>query len=207
MKRILYVEDSLTSQLIVQRMLGGQCELEIAATPASALALLKDRTYDLVIADYLFPGCTGIDVIIPLRQKWSPMELPIIAVSSAMDSELATRLMNAGVNACVAKPLGIQQFRSLVERMLIAPAIEGTPPAVYTITCFQWYERGAFYEYCPELKILLSGPDGNELTLRMQSVLNDHAEKGAQLGFTAREAVRTYRVEREARPDQVAFAG
>jgi hypothetical protein len=41
----------------------------------------------------------------------------------------------------------------------------------------------------------------------MQSVLNDRAEKGAQLGFTAREAVRTYRVEREARPDQVALAG
>jgi PleD family two-component response regulator len=195
MKRILYIEDSVTSQLIVRRILSGINEVTIAPTPRAANVLLAENSYDLVITDFLFPQVDALDLIIPLRQVKSTLECPIIAVSGSMDTALANRLLKAGVNACLCKPLNPVEFRALVERMLAEPFVEHYSSTVSTVNCFQWFEHGAYHEYCPELKAHLTGPNRDEVSNRMQALLHEHAEKGTPLGFTTQERVRSYMVQ------------
>lgn len=195
MKRILYIEDSVTSQLIVRRILSGTFEVVIAPTPRAGNLLLDQGGFDLVIADFLFPQCDAFDLIIPLRQKKSPLELPIIAVSGSMDTALASRLLKSGVNACLCKPVKPQDFLAFVERMLAAPYIEHNSSTISTVNCFQWFAEGAYHEYCPELKQHLSGTDRDDLSLKMQALLQSHISQGKPLGFTTQERVRTYLVQ------------
>jgi len=195
MKRILYIEDSVTSQLIVRRILSGTNEVVIAPTPRAGNVLLEQNSYDLVITDFLFPQGDALDLIVPLRQNKSLMELPIIAVSGSMDTALVNRLLKAGVNACMCKPLKPKEFQIFVERMLQEPFVEGYENTVSTVNCFQWFQHGAYHEYCPELKQHLTGADRAELSNRMQALLHEHAAQGAQLGFTTQERVRSYLVQ------------
>lgn len=192
MKRILYVEDSLTAQTIVRRILGATHDVAIAASPRQGNTLLQQNTYDLVITDFMFPQGDGLDVIIPLRQRKSPMELPILAISGSMDAHLASRLLKAGVNACLAKPINPLQFRALIDRLLAEPFVESHAQATNTVHCFQWFEQGEYHEYCPELKIHLSDSDRAQLSSRMESLLAEHIAQGTPLGFTTHERVHAY---------------
>ena len=148
-----------------------------------------------MITDFLFPQADALDLIVPLRQIKSATELPIITVSGAMDTALANRLLKTGVNACVCKPFKPDEFLTLVERMLQAPFIESYKNTVSTVNCFQWFQHGAYHEYCPELKKHLTGPDRNEVSMRMNALLHEHAGKGEPLGFTIQERVRAYLVQ------------
>lgn len=195
MKRILYIEDSVTSQLIVRRILSGPYDLSIAPTPRAGNVLLDQNGYDLVITDFLFPQADALDLIVPLRQKKSPTDVPIIAISSSMDAALVNRLLKAGVNACLAKPIKPTEFFSFVERMLAAPFVESYHNTVSTVNCFQWFARGEYHEYCPELEQHLSGADRNEVSNRMQALLLEHTGQGNPLGFTTQERIRSYLVQ------------
>ena len=55
MKRVLYAEDSTTSQLLMRRLLANLCELTITSTLAQAEIALLSQPYDLLITDFLFP--------------------------------------------------------------------------------------------------------------------------------------------------------
>jgi CheY-like chemotaxis protein len=195
MKSILYIEDSVTSQLIVRRILSGTFAVTIAPTPRAGNVLLDQNRYDLVITDFLFPQCDALDLIVPLRQSKPALEVPVIAVSSSMDSALINRLHKAGVNACRCKPLKPAEFLALVERMLQEPFLEGDSNSVCTVSCFQWFAQGAYHEFCPELQQHLTGTDHNDLSVRMLALITEHSGKGTPLGFTTRERVRAYLVQ------------
>ena len=63
MSRILVVEDDPDLRPLLEHILvGGQHDVDIAATVASGLALLASGTYDLVIADGRLPDGTGMEV-------------------------------------------------------------------------------------------------------------------------------------------------
>jgi CheY-like chemotaxis protein len=195
MKRILYVEDSLTAQIIARRILGESYELSIAASPRMGNTLLQQGHYDLVITDVMFPQGDGLDVIVPLRQRKTALDIPIIAISGSMDTALANRLLKAGVNACLAKPINPLQFRTLVDRLLTTPFVESHTHLASTVYCFQWFEQGEYHEYCPELKIHLTGLERPALSDRMLQAITDHVAHGEPVGFTSQERVHAYRIE------------
>ena len=195
MKRILYIEDSHTYQLIVKRLLTDPHEVTIVSTIKAAALLLAQREFDLIITDFLFPQGDALEIIVPVRQNKSALVLPIIAISGAMDVALMTRLLKAGVNACLAKPLPPLEFRIFVNRMLDAPFVENFQNTISTVSSFQWFEHGTYHEYCPEITTHLTGTDRHELSQRMQSLLQEFALKGAALGFTNQERVHCYTVQ------------
>lgn len=192
MKRILYIEDSFASQLIFQRMFLDEYELLIAATPRLANVLLETNQVDLIVTDYLFPQDDAFNVITPQRQLHSALELPIIAVSGSMDQALKSRMLSAGVNACVGKPLLKSEFRSLVSRMLSNPFVESGSHDIVTAYCFQWVQDGACHEYCPEVGLHLTGSNRVEVSNRMQEQLHERWTQGATLGRITQERTHAY---------------
>jgi CheY-like chemotaxis protein len=191
-KRILYIEDSVTSQRIFQRMFHPPHDVIIVPSPRAANELLAHTTVDLIVCDFMFPGGDAFEVLTPLRRGQPSLALPFIAVSGSMDQALTASLLAAGANACAAKPFHNADFRALVEGMLAHPFVEADHTGVITACCFQWVEQGNHHEYCPETGDHLTGNDRAEVSSRMQARLQERWARGALAGRISQERTRTY---------------
>lgn len=192
MKKVLYVEDSATSQLLMRKYLANLCELTIAVSPRAGLELVQKQPFDLVITDFLFPDTDATGLVVHLRKSYEPLKLPIIVVSGSMDLTLLSRMLRAGANDGMAKPLNAMEFRGMVDRMLKEPYIRTLEKSIASIACFQWSAKGLFHEYCPEIDVQVSAPTRDEVSRLMFEALQAEAAKGIPLGFTTHEKAVTH---------------
>ena len=196
MKKVLYLEDSATSQLLMRRYLSGLCELVTAAELRVGAAMLQEQTFDLLISDFLFPDGDTTGLIHQVRRAEGTKDLPIIVVSSSMDEALMDRVLKAGANEALRKPLDAQQIRALVERMLTAPYVRKAEGSVTGVNCFQWATKEAVFQFCHELDLTLSGRTQDEVSRLMAAALKERAAQGAALGFAYQETVITHTLRR-----------
>jgi CheY-like chemotaxis protein len=195
MKQVLYVEDSATSQLLMRKYLQSACELTITPSPRAGVALAHERAFDLIITDYLFPEGDALDLITQVRQTKDTRQLPIVVVSSSMDPALQNRVLKAGANDGMSKPLPTQEFRAMVEQMLTEPYVRIPEKSVASVPCFQWLLRGEHHEFCPELGLRFSGPDRDEVSRRMTAAIREKIAGGTVLGYVTHEKVITHVVQ------------
>src|SRR3954469_4183343 len=145
MKQVLYVEDSATSQLLMRKYVSGLCELTITPSLRTAVSLLESRSFDLLIADFIFPEGDATGLLQYVRSSPGLAAVPIIVVSSSLDAVLLSRVLKAGANDGRCKPLKTSEFRSLVEQMLHAPYFRSLEHSLVGVCCFQWVAKGAVY--------------------------------------------------------------
>ncbi|WP_404425181.1 PleD family two-component system response regulator [Nibricoccus sp. IMCC34717] len=195
MKKVLYVEDSATSQLLMRKYLNAACELTITASPKAARDVLSATSFDLIITDFMFPDTDATELIVTLRKTTTPQSLPIIVVSGSMDLTLLSRMLKAGANDGMAKPLNTVDFRAMVERMLVEPYIRTLERSITSVNCLQWAAKGVYFEYCPELDLKVSAETKEEVARLMVSALQEHATRKLPLGFTTHERVVTHTVQ------------
>jgi CheY-like chemotaxis protein len=195
MKHVLYVEDSATSQLLMRKYLNSSHELTITPSPRAALELMEQRTFHLIVTDFLFPDGDAIDFITHVRRKHEPLRVPILVVSSSMDATLLNRLLKAGANDGLAKPLPTAAFRAMVERLFAEPYVRTPEKSLTSVTCFQWVQSDQFHEYCPELGLHCTGESREAVGRRMFEMLREQIGKGAKLGFATHERVVTHVVQ------------
>lgn len=195
MKQVLYVEDSATSQLLMRKYLAGLCELTITPSLRMAMSMLNERKFDLLICDFLFPEGDALDLIQLARKNENTKNTPIVVISSAMDGALLSRVLKAGANEGLSKPLNTGEFRGVINRMLTDPYVRSMDRAISSVTCFQWAKRGTIHQYCPELDLTVSGATKDEVTRRMQTALQDRLAQGAELGYTNHESLVTHVVQ------------
>ncbi len=101
--RVLLLEDSEDDALLVVRELRTRWPglvHEVISSPA-ALPGVLDRPWDVVIADYQFPGATAIDFLRILRERG--LDLPCLVVSGTVEDETAARVMRAGAHDFLRK--------------------------------------------------------------------------------------------------------
>jgi CheY-like chemotaxis protein len=195
MKQVLYVEDSATSQLLMRKYLAGICDLTITPSLRMAVSLLAERQFDLLISDFLFPEGDALDLIQQARKTEALKAMPVIVISSSMDGALLSRVLKAGANEGLSKPLNTAEFRMVVTRMLSDPYVRSMEKTICSVTCFQWVTRGVVSQYCPELNLTLTGATKEEVTKQMQAALQLRLAQGAELGFTNHESLVTHVVQ------------
>jgi CheY-like chemotaxis protein len=195
MKQVLYVEDSATSQLLMRKYLAGMCDLVITPSLRMAMSMLAERPFDLLIADFLFPEGDALDLIQHVRRTETLLAMPIVVISSSMDGTLLSRVLKAGANDGMSKPLNTADFRALVSRMLLSPYVRTLDHAISGVSCFQWAARGTIFQFCPELNVTHSGATKEEVSKRMLATLQERLSHGAELGYTSHEAVVTHVVQ------------
>jgi CheY-like chemotaxis protein len=192
MKQVLYVEDSLASQALMRRFLRETCALTAVPTLAGARDLLEQQPFSLLIADFLFPEGDAMNLITEIRRSKGPLELPIIVVSSAMDAILLSRILRAGANEALAKPIDPPKFCQLVEKMLAAPYVREQEHGVLGVCCFQWERGSGFHQYCPELGVTVTGMSREDASERMLGVIRQRLAAGADIGATKGESMVTH---------------
>ena len=87
---------------------------------ASGIAALEeeDTNFDLMVLDIQMPVMNGIDVAIKVRQNPRFRDLPILAVTALAHPSDAARILRAGCDAYLSKPVSITEVRDAARMLL-----------------------------------------------------------------------------------------
>jgi CheY-like chemotaxis protein len=112
---ILLVEDEPINQKVVQFMLDNLgYSYDSAISGYSALDLIKENTYDLILMDIQLPDINGIEVTKQIRSQG--ITTPIVATTAySFDDELQSYIAS-GMNDVLLKPFRQEQILNLIQK-------------------------------------------------------------------------------------------
>jgi len=121
-KRILVVEDDEKSRRLLVDVLGYHgFEVIAAESGEGGVEAVAGALPDAALLDIQLPGISGFRVLELLRARQGSAPIPILAVTaSVMDTDRA-RILAAGFDAYVPKPVNIRELVNLLNRMLADP--------------------------------------------------------------------------------------
>src|SRR5260370_27391464 len=125
--RILHLEDDPDYSDLVKAMLekdGLRVELVLAGDYADFIAALGTATFDIILADYSLPSCTGLEALQAARQMCP--DTPVLLISGPIGEHAAIESLRCGAADCVLK----QWPERLGTRLRRPPAAteDGAPP-------------------------------------------------------------------------------
>jgi CheY-like chemotaxis protein len=115
--RILIVEDQPLNQKIVGMLLQrlGYREIEYASNGEEAVAMVPQGNFDVVFMDILMPVMDGIEATRAIRLSLEVTRQPaIVATSGHVLASVKEECRSAGMNAFLAKPLSLDDFRRAI---------------------------------------------------------------------------------------------
>ena len=127
--RILVAEDNRLNQTLAIEMLRRLgYEADVASDGIEALACLQQRAYDVVLMDVLMPEMDGVTATRRIRERFSPDGQPrIIAVTASALVGDARRLLAAGMDDYISKPIMARELVAALERSARRPG-DSSPP-------------------------------------------------------------------------------
>lgn len=96
--------------------LGHQLDLVDAPSGEEALLEASRRKVDLLVADYLLPGISGVELMRKIRARNA--DLKVIFISGMTERKARTEMLGAGAVAIFDKPIPLADFLDAVERSL-----------------------------------------------------------------------------------------
>ena len=119
MKLILIVEDNDKNLKLVRDVLQvkGYATVE-AGNAEDGIVLARERKPDLVLMDIQLPGMSGIDAIGVLRADAATAAIPVVAVTASVMPQDRNKIMEAGFDAYIGKPINLKEFLDTVRNML-----------------------------------------------------------------------------------------
>ncbi|MCU0973539.1 MAG: sigma-54 dependent transcriptional regulator [Burkholderiales bacterium] len=94
-------------------------EVERASCVKEAIDRLQSQSYDLCLTDMRLPDGTGIDIVRHIGQHCA--DLPVAVITAHGNTENAVAALKAGAFDYVAKPVSLEQLRTLVKSALSLP--------------------------------------------------------------------------------------
>src|SRR4029450_4314500 len=105
--RVLVVEDERSVRGLLSELLTvWGYETDVAASGAEGLALFKEKSYDLVLTDYLMAGCSGLELVENVRTRGADVGVIMLTASGA---EMDTHVRRLGFTL-LRKPLQIDRL-------------------------------------------------------------------------------------------------
>jgi len=125
--RVLYVEDNPANLKLVEQIIQRHTDIELLMAPSGSLGLDLARSHrpELLLLDIHLPDIDGFQVLARLRADAQTREIPVVAVTAQALPDDVKRVMTAGFDGYLAKPLDLASFDALLDRMLQAPPDEG----------------------------------------------------------------------------------
>ena len=120
--RVLIAEaDPWSRDLLKQVLLAVRCDarLDVCADGQQAAALLREKAYDLILADWELPGVDGLSLLRNVRQKRRTPLLPFILLSSRNDSASVREALPLAPTAYLTKPLNMEGLTQRLQDLLL----------------------------------------------------------------------------------------
>lgn len=122
--RILVVEDNLINLEITCELLKfTKVDVDTASDGSNALQLFEASPafyYDIILMDIQMPGLNGYETAKLIRNSSHPnaSDICIIAISADSSIDKLTITMERGMNYCVTKPIDVDSFYNLLDKIL-----------------------------------------------------------------------------------------
>lgn len=114
---ILLVEDDLAMSRLYTAYLHDDFDIEVANNGLEALALIKNKKFDLVLSDIRMPHMNGLNLRERLNNNKTKL-IPFIFITSADDPETKQQATELGVDDYVEKPVQKPQLTHIIKRVL-----------------------------------------------------------------------------------------
>jgi two-component system cell cycle response regulator DivK len=116
---ILVVEDNPTNLQLSTFLLESADYVVISATTAEVgLTLARDSQPDLILMDIQLPGMDGLQATTLLKAGEATKHIPVIALTALAMKGDEERILAAGCDGYIAKPLDYKDFLSVVKAWL-----------------------------------------------------------------------------------------
>lgn len=119
-RRVLVVDDAPFVASVIARVLAAAgAEATVVHDGAAALAAIETARFDVLITDYDMPGMNGLAVVAGLRgSAGASRDTPAVVLSGHDTDGIAGRLLDAGADAVVGKPVDASELLSTLARLM-----------------------------------------------------------------------------------------
>jgi PAS domain S-box-containing protein len=120
---VLYIEDDAADLKLIESVFTQrpQLKLVVALNAALGLELVRKRSPNLVLLDLRLPDLDGEELLRRLRALPEGRDIPIATLSPHATTEEADRLLAAGADAYLTKPIDVLSLLQAVDRLLRVP--------------------------------------------------------------------------------------
>ncbi len=118
-RNILVVEDNDRSRRLLRILLRSKgYNVMEAATGDEAMNCLKEQKPDLILMDIQLPKLDGLGLTRKIKSNVETRNIPIIAVTAYSMKGDKERILEAGCDAYVSKPINTRELPLLIEKLL-----------------------------------------------------------------------------------------
>jgi two-component system cell cycle response regulator DivK len=119
MATVLIVEDNATNLKLTVFLLKSAGHAVLVATDAEAgIAIARDEQPDLILMDIQLPGMDGLGATAVLKADPATRHIPVVALTALAMAGDKKRILDAGCDDYIAKPMGYEEFLATVDRHL-----------------------------------------------------------------------------------------
>lgn len=105
---ILVVDDNVMNRDLMSLQLSRKgFKVTLADSGFSALDILAEENFDIILLDIMMPGMSGIEVLETIRRQHSMLSLPIIMVTADDQQTSVIEALQKGANDYLVKPLNM----------------------------------------------------------------------------------------------------
>ncbi len=128
--KILLAEDDFASRKFMSKLLSeyGECDVTVNGLEAVDAYLMAfededEDNYDLVVLDVMMPMLDGYQVLDTIRKIEKDKNVPVeqrakVIMTTALNEEInVKKAMEIGCDAYVGKPVNVEKFTILLERL------------------------------------------------------------------------------------------
>lgn len=117
--RVLYIEDDIASQRLVQRVLENHdYEVFVASEGLNGVNLARQYAPNLILMDMNLPGLNGREITTRLRSLPNFADTPIVALTANTSPGHRERALAAGCDGFLSKPINVVSFPREIDSFL-----------------------------------------------------------------------------------------
>ena len=119
-RQVLYIEDNPANMRLVRKIISGLGGVSLlsAETAEAGLELVRTVTPHLILLDINLPGMDGFEAHERLRANPQTRDIPVVAVTASAMPDQVKRIMAAGFDDCLTKPINLQRLVSVIGMQL-----------------------------------------------------------------------------------------
>ena len=119
MAKILIIEDSPLNLKLTCFLLRNVGHTALCATDAEAgLVMANTDRPDLILMDIQLPGMDGLAATMLLKQRPATADIPVVALTAMAMKLDEKKILMAGCDAYIAKPVRYRELYSEIDRLL-----------------------------------------------------------------------------------------
>lgn len=121
MARVLVVDDEKTLLAALERILADAGHsVQVALSGEEGLQLIESEIPELIIADVLMPGISGLELVDEVRANPEWQHVPCLIMSASTSTSLREQIATRDNVGLVAKPFEIETLLDAVSDLLDA---------------------------------------------------------------------------------------